>query len=403
MPEEKKTKVLKESPPEEKKQTINITSSLSALYEIIRSNPDTRVRKDAATHLLKLIDEAENIDSDEIKKLLDSEKDIAVATVLKRVLNKLKLRRIFSEDHTSKYDKKLSSEEEAKILDEIDRLRSIYDKSYGEKGAFEKKYKVIGKIADGGMGKIYKGIRREDNQFVAIKILLLEELSKENDPDRIVARFKREGEILKRLNHPNIVRGYENGEVDGEYFLVMEYIKGKTVDDMIQSKLINLVTFKSIALQLCDAIEYIHKNGVIHRDIKPSNILIETDKKVTGQPVPYRIAIKLLDFGLSKDKKDSKLSRISFRAGTDVYSSPQQLQDARFADERDDIFSMGKTFYEMLTGKTFKNDEPYEEVSKYNVTAPEEIDRIIKKCIEDKKDNRFQSVSDLKESIKNFS
>jgi tRNA A-37 threonylcarbamoyl transferase component Bud32 len=378
-------------------QHISITSDLSGIYEIIRSNPDNKIRKDAATHLLKFIEKDQDVNRDEIVSLFNSEKDIEIATLLKRALNKLQIRALFIEDPTSKYDSKLSLLEEEKILQEIERLKNLYDQSVKKIGAFEKRYKLIEKIADGGMGRVYKGIRLEDKQYVAIKYLLLNQLLENNnlDRERLIARFKREGGILRRLDHPHIVRGYEYGEVDGEYFLVMEYVSGVTVEELIVNKAIEWVIFKTISLQLCDVVAYIHNNGVIHRDIKPGNILVDHNSAP--------LQIKLADFGLSKDKRYSKLSKFSFHAGTDEYSSPQQLQDARDADERDDIFSMGKSFYHMLTGRTFENGEPYEEISKYNFTAPIEIDMIVKKCIELNKQDRFQNVAELRKSLENIS
>ena len=129
------------------------------------------------------------------------------------------------------------------------------------------------------MGRIYKALRLQDNQTVAIKFLLLEELSKDNDRERIIARFKREGEILKGLSHPNIIKGFEYGEADGEYFLVMEHVEGETLEDRLKRNPLGLQTFKIISLQLCDAVEYLHKNGIIHRDIKPGNILIHEENQ----------------------------------------------------------------------------------------------------------------------------
>jgi len=387
MSDHKKTNVINTTKP--------ITSDLTSLYEILRSNVDPVVRKKAGIHLLKLIENGEDVDRDAISNLFRSEKDIRVATELKRALNKLKVIETYQHDPTSKYDKKLSPEDEASIIREIERLKKLYDKSSKEDGAFEKKYRIIEKVADGGMGRIYKALRLEDNQGVAIKFLLLEELAKDNDRERITERFKREGEILKRLSHPNIIKGFEYGEADGEYFLVMEHVDGETLEDRLKRNPLDLQTFKTMALQLCDAVEYLHKNQIIHRDLKPGNILIHEENQ--------KIQLKLCDFGLAKDRKDKKLSKFVFSAGTDDYISPQQAKDARDADERDDIFSMGKTFYEMLTGKTLRNDEPYVEVKIDDDIISEHINAVIMKCISFERKDRWQTVDELRDVLKRLS
>lgn len=391
MNEEKKTAVLNKQDAKAS-HSVPIVLDVSALYEIIRANANVKVRKDAIAHLIKLVNGGTEIDCDEIAALFDTEKNLTIATELKRLLNKLQIRQKFAYDPTSRYDRKLSPTEEAKILEEMDRLKKLYDKSSGEKGAFEKKYKILGKIAEGGMGRIFHGVRLEDDRPVAIKYLLLKQLSKKTNVERMIARFRREGDLLtKRLSHHNIIKAHEYGEADGEYFLVMEYVENGTLEDMIKAELLDLDTFKTVSCQLSDAVEYLHRNGIIHRDIKPSNILID---KGNGS-----LQIKLTDFGLARDKRNSKLSKISFQAGTDEYSSPQQLQDARAADERDDIYSMGKTLYEMLTGRTLKNDEPYVEIIKLNSAMPTEIDTTVRKCIEYRKENRFQTVSEIRKVI----
>jgi serine/threonine protein kinase len=387
MSDHKKTNVINVTRP--------ITSDLTSLYEILRSNVDPVVRKKACVHLLRLIEKGKNVDKDAISNLFRSEKDIRVATELKRALNKLKIIETYQQDPTSKYDKKLSPEEEASIVKEIEKLKRLYDRSFKEDGAFEKKYQIIEKIADGGMGRIYKASRLEDKQVVAIKFLLLEELAKQNDRERIIARFKREGNILKRLDHRHIIKGFEYGEADGEYFLVMEHVDGETLEDRLKTSPLDLRTFKTIALQLCDAVEYLHKNEIIHRDIKPGNILIaERGKKLQA---------KLCDFGLAKDKKDRILSKFSFTGGTDDYISPQQAKDARDADERDDIYSIGKTFYEMLTGRVPRNDEPFVDIEIGDDVVCRNINELIKKCISNERKDRWQTVDELTNVLKRLS
>jgi serine/threonine protein kinase len=376
------------------KPSFAVTSDVSALYEIIRSNPDTTVRKNAVAHLLSLVERGQDVDSELIKALFNAEKDITVAAELKRLLNKLQILQKYSSDPAAKYDHKLTDVDEENLQKEIHRLRSLYDNAQGEKGSFDRKYKILGQIAKGGMGRILQGVRLSDHKPVAIKYLLLEQLAQENSREKMVARFEREGKLLtKRLKHRNIVQGYEYGESNGEHFLIMEYVDGGSLEDIIKAKPLELAAFKDISIQLCDAVEYLHRNDVIHRDIKPGNILLTADVRGSLQ-------IKLCDFGLSKDKRDSKLSRFSFQAGTDEYSSPQQLQDARTADERDDMFSMGKTFYQMLTGRTFDGAEEYLTVKEFDPELSEKIDEIIMKCIEPEREKRIQSISTLRNELK---
>ena len=180
-------------------------------------------------------------------------------------------------------------------------------------------------------------------------------------------------------------------KADGEYFLVMEFLDGGTLADRFKDSPIASGLFKEIALQLCDAVDYMHRQGVIHRDIKPENVMFSTGDSSAR--------VKLCDFGLSKDKRDRGLSRFSFVAGTDDYASPQQLTDARFADERDDIYSIGKTFYAMLTGAICAGIDDYQEISELNGDAPEGIDKIVQKCIKHKKEDRFQNIRDLRLEI----
>lgn len=384
-----------------------IASDIDALYEIIRSGKIDKTRLDAATSLLKLIEEEKNIDHETVAALYAAETDIKIAAALKRVLNKLQIRRRLSSDPTQLYDRKLSEAEQENLLLEIDRLRKFYDQFHNSKGEFERKYEIKGEIGKGGMARILKAIRREDNQPVAIKYLLLNNLSNQIDPERLIKRFQREGNLLtNRLHHPHIIKAYEYGENEGKYFLVLEYVSGGSLEDLIRSNGLSFLLFRTIALQLCDVISYLHREGIIHRDIKPENVLI--DKKegdanatLSGKSINMKenISIKLADFGLAKDKRDGRLSRFSFTAGTDDYASPQQLSDARYTDERDDIYSLGKTFYEMLTGQCQKNDEPYNPISLPDCTHADAVNDLILKCIAKERRDRWQSISELEKAI----
>ena len=385
-----------------------IASDIDAIYEIIRSDKVDKTRYDAATSLLKLIEYEQHINHETIAELYTAETDVKVAATLKRALNKLQIRSRLSSDPTQPYDRILSKTEQADLQLEINRLRDVYDKFYNRKGAFEKKYELQEKIAEGGMARIFKALRREDNQLVVVKLLLLEDLSRAADRDRLILRFQREGELLtRRLNHAHIVKGYEYGEKGGEHFIILEYVAGGTLEDLIKMSTLSFQLFSMIARQLCDVVGYLHRKGVIHRDIKPSNVLI--GKRQTNLDALLResstmmeedISIKLADFGLAKDKRDPRLSRFSFTAGTDNYASPQQLTDARDVDERDDIYSLGKTFYEMLTGRCLKNDEPYQPVELIDCTHSEAVNALILKCIAQERRDRWQSIAELETAIR---
>jgi serine/threonine protein kinase len=403
-----------------------IISDVDALYEILRSGKNVEIRRDAATHLLWLIDKGSRIDPEVVESLYKTEPEITVATALKRILNKLQLRRKMAKDPTAIHDRKLTEAETRTLQEEIDHLRGFYDRYYRRGGAFDEKYHSLKKIDEGGMANVFRAVRRKDNRAIAIKFLRLAELSEKSDPQQLVARFHREGELLtRRLNHPHLLKGYEYGEMDGEYFIVLEYVSGGTLEDLVKKGPLDFGLFKRIALQLCDAVAYIHQEGIIHRDIKPANILAErpvmdqefrpVDPKSALSSIPNAagqafvptespaihaaddeaISIKLADFGLAKDRRGPRLSRYSFAAGTDDFSSPQQLADARDADERDDIFSMGKTFYEMLEGRPLKNGEPYRPVVLADSGRSEAVNTLIRKCVAPEREERWQCVGDL--------
>lgn len=371
---------------------MSVVLNYSSILETVKNGIETKIRKDAVTHLLKIIEDGGHVDAEEIESLYQAEKDIGVAAELLRILTKLQLIQKHSYDPVAAFDRMLTPDEEVRLREEIERLQNVYDRTHEEKGAFERKYRIIGKIAEGGMGRIFKGVRIDDESLVAIKFLMKEELEKNNNLGRIIARFRREGELLtKRLKHRHIIKAFEYGEADGEHFLVMEFLDGGTLADRIKNGPMPFHMFRDISLQLCEAVEYLHRSDVIHRDIKPTNIMFCNHQGPT--------TIKLCDFGLAKDKRDSSLTRFAFQAGTDEYSSPQQLADARSVDERDDMFSLGKTFYEMLTGVIFIDNSQFLDIAQYNADVPLGMDGIIRACIHLKRDERYQTVSELRKAI----
>jgi hypothetical protein len=197
---------------------------------------------------------------------------------------------------------------------------------------------IVGVIGRGGMGIVYKAVRKSDDRTVAVKVLS----PRSQGAPEFVERFTREAEALAQLHHPNIVRIYHSGVHDGVPFLVMEHVEGASLRKRIRTKTLSSEKAVEIAAQVCDALQYAHSRGVIHRDIKPENILVRADG-----------VVKIADFGLAKltsaDQVRLTLSNVAM--GTPHYMAPEQLEKSADVDERADLFSLGVVLYEMVTGQ----------------------------------------------------
>jgi serine/threonine protein kinase len=205
------------------------------------------------------------------------------------------------------------------------------------------KYELGELIGDGGMGTVYKGVVVRNNQPVAIKHLKPEVVTLEPE---IVERFRREGQALRQLNHPNIVKVLAMTKEGKSYYLVLEYVGGGSLADLLRKpERLPLEDVLSISLELSDALARAHHLKIIHRDIKPGNVLIATD----GTP-------RLTDFGIAHLGDRSRLTQTQTVLGTLGYLSPEAL-DGKPLDARTDIWSFGVLIYEMLTGKLPFNDE----------------------------------------------
>jgi serine/threonine protein kinase len=199
-------------------------------------------------------------------------------------------------------------------------------------------YHIISLLGEGGMGNVYLGEHVSIKRKVAIKVLK-PELAKNEEIRR---RFKNEASLLAHLQHPNIVGLIDYVEHEDGLFLIMEYVDGQGLDDMIraQHSPISIDRAKILMIQVLQAFSHAHKNGVVHRDVKPSNILVTSDDQ-----------IKVLDFGIAKLVGDSQhhLTRTGTQIGTVYYMSPEQVKGKEL-DHRSDIYSLGVTFYELLSG-----------------------------------------------------
>ena len=193
-------------------------------------------------------------------------------------------------------------------------------------------YNILEKLGEGGMGVVYKAEDLTLTRLVALKFL--PHGLEAHEPER--ARFLQEARAAAILNHPDICTIHEIAEADGQQFIVMEYVEGKTLREIVPvKKMEDAITY---AIQVAEALHEAHTHGIVHRDIKPENIMVNSKNQV-----------KVMDFGLAKLKGSLKLTKISSTIGTLAYMAPEQIQGEQ-VDARSDIFSFGIVLYEMLTG-----------------------------------------------------
>ena len=202
------------------------------------------------------------------------------------------------------------------------------------------RYEVLERIGMGGMSDVYKAKDHKLNRHVAVKVLKQEFSENTN----FVSKFRVEAQAAASLMHPNIVNVYDVGEDNGVYYIVMELVDGITLKKYIEKKArLSVREALSIAIQACMGIEAAHNNHIIHRDIKPQNIIISKDGKV-----------KVTDFGIAKAATSNTIT--SNVMGSVHYTSPEQARGG-YSDEKSDIYSMGITLFEMLTGRVPFNGE----------------------------------------------
>jgi serine/threonine-protein kinase len=245
-------------------------------------------------------------------------------------------------------------------------------------------YILTGKIGQGGVAEIFKGRQESLDRDVAIKILSTKLTS---DPD-IVRRFERESLVIAKLNHPNIVHVIDKGSAGGRYYFVMEYINGTSLREIIDTERIALNTKLEMVVQVCKALDYAHKNGVIHRDIKPTNILIDRQGNAL-----------VADFGIAQiiGTPDSEMTSSDVIMGTMAYMSPEQKVSSTNVDQTTDIYAVGIMLYEILVGK--KPLGHFKLPTELNSELNPAFNTIIQKCLAQEPKDRYQQAVELKDAL----
>ncbi len=261
---------------------------------------------------------------------------------------------------------------------------------------FAGRYEIIEGLGKGGMGRVYRVEDIKTKEEIALKLIKPEFASDK----KTIERFRNELTSARKITHKNVCRMYDLGEEKGLHFITMEYISGQDLKGLIrQTGQLTLGKTISIAKQICDGLAEAHSLGVIHRDLKPNNIMIDRGGNA-----------KIMDFGIARAVKGKSITGSGVMIGTPQYMSPEQVE-GKEVDQRSDIYSLGIIIYEMLTDRVpFDGDTPLtvgvkqktespKEPKDFNPQIPDDFNRVILKCLEKDKENRFQNAGEVKSEL----
>jgi len=257
---------------------------------------------------------------------------------------------------------------------------------------FASRYQIIEELGHGGMGKVYRALDKKLNEEVALK-LIKPEIALDKGA---LERFSNELKLARKIRHKNVCQMFDLGEDQGTRYITMEYVHGEDLKQLIR-KVGRLSPGQAvgIARQVCDGLEEAHKLGVVHRDLKPQNIMVDEDGKA-----------RIMDFGIARSLSGKSITGAGVMIGTPEYMSPEQVE-GKEVDQRSDIYSLGVILYEMVTGRLpFIGETPIsvahkqkyeapEDPKHLNAQLPEDLSRVILRCLEKDKEKRYQSAEEL--------
>jgi predicted Ser/Thr protein kinase len=266
-------------------------------------------------------------------------------------------------------------------------------------GAVMGKYTLTRKLGEGAMGVVYEAVQSGMSRRAAIKVLAQALVANQ----RAVQRFQREAEAAARLSHPGIVAIFGMGEQYGAHFIAMEFVDGHTIEELIEKETLPWKRIAEIVASAAEALDYAHERGVIHRDIKPANLMITNEDE----------RVLIADFGLARPEGASQITGAGQLLGTPAYMAPEQASGDRGAiDRRTDVYSLGASFYEMLTlqrpfpGKAVFEvlqkvlEEEPEDPCAVNPSVPRELADVCLKAMAKIVDHRYQAARELAEDLR---
>lgn len=361
--------------------------SFDELLAVFDAGQDASVRLGAAKTLREFLKGRRDLETlvPRLRRVYDSESDMEVATHLLKAINhaRMEIR------HTPVKDRnppKMTIDERESLRVALEAVKALFDISGRSGQEFEARYKNPRFINEGGMGRVIRAFDSETGKDVAIKYLLDRYLKN----PAVVERFRREFEVLRNVSHPNIVAVHDYVVGEGEMFIIMEFIDGPSLEQAVVQEAITSTEFLEMLESLCSCFACLHRQGVVHRDIKPGNILVPRREGV--------IVPQVVDFGLVKISGEDGLTNSGVYMGTRGFLAPEQALNARMADHRSDVYSLGATAYWVLSGGRLP-DEDTPPLHKLNTDVDEGLGTVIETSMRANPEDRWNSMDAFREAL----